>query len=100
MIYYHVSYLFYSLFRFKFFWHSTIIERNEATGKRESSPSRNSKGGNEMKKNTTMACGCAVVIDENGKMVTSIDMLAKGASRLFARANSRQVQNRVAAVRA
>lgn len=52
------------------------------------------------KKNTTMACGCAVVIDENGKMITSFDMLAKGVSRLFARANSRQVQNRVATVRA
>lgn len=53
-----------------------------------------------MKKNTTMACGCAVVIEENGKMVTSFDMLAKGASRLFARANSRQAQSRVAAARA
>ena len=53
-----------------------------------------------MKKNTTnvMACGCTVIAEENGKMVTSIDMLAAGARRLFARTNSRQAQNRTAAV--
>ena len=49
------------------------------------------------KKNVNvMACGCAVIAEENGKMTTSVDLLAKGVSRLFARSNSRQAQNRAA----
>lgn len=53
-------------------------------------------------KNTTnvMACGCAVVMDENGKMITSVDQLVKFIHRLTARSESRQDQRRTAAARA
>lgn len=53
-------------------------------------------------KNTTnvMACGCAVVMEKDGKMVTSVDQLVKFISRLSARSESRQSQSRTAAARA
>lgn len=52
------------------------------------------------KKNiNVMACGCAVIAEENGKMTTSVDLLAKGISRLFASSASRQVQGRTASAR-
>ena len=43
-----------------------------------------------MKKNTNvMACGCAVVIEENGKVTTSVDQLVKFMGRLSARSERR-----------
>ena len=54
-----------------------------------------------MKKNTNvMACGCAVVIEEDGKVTTSVDMLVNGLQHLFSRKVSRQGQRRPATVHA
>ena len=44
-----------------------------------------------MSKNpNVMTCGCTVVFEEEGKMVTSIDMLASTLRSLFAREDSRE----------
>ena len=54
-----------------------------------------------MKKNTNMmACGCAVIIEQDGKVTTSVDTLISAISRLRARSTRRQVQSRTAAARA
>ncbi len=43
-----------------------------------------------MKKNTNvMACGCAVVIEEDGKVTTSVDQLVKFIGRLTSRSEQR-----------
>ena len=53
-----------------------------------------------MKKNTNvMACGCAVIIEEDGKVTTSIDQFAKFMSRFTGR-SGRQAQRRAAAAHA
>ena len=53
------------------------------------------------KKNTNvMACGCAVIIEEDGQITTSVDRLFNAINRLRARSNSRQTQGRTAAARA
>jgi hypothetical protein len=54
-----------------------------------------------MKKNTNMmACGCAVIIEQDGKITTSVDTLISGIKRLRAHSAHRQVQGRTAAARA
>ena len=58
------------------------------------------RGGTEMKKNiNTMACGCAVIYEENGKVTTSVDQLAKFFRRLSNR-SERQAQSRSAVAHA
>ena len=53
-----------------------------------------------MKKNiNTMACGCAVIYEENGKVTTSVDQLAKFFRRLSNR-SERQAQSRSAVAHA
>ena len=50
-----------------------------------------------MKKNTNvMACGCVVILEEDGKTFTSVDALVNGIQRLFARSETRQAQARTA----
>ena len=53
------------------------------------------------KKNVNvMACGCAVVMEKDGKMVTSVDQLVNFIHRLTARSESHQNQSRTATARA
>lgn len=53
------------------------------------------------KKNTNvMACGCAVIIEEDGQITTSVDRLFNAIKSLRARSNSRQAQNRTASAHA
>lgn len=54
-----------------------------------------------MKKNTNMmACGCAVIIDQDGKVTTSVDTLISAINRLRTRSTRRQAQSRTAVARA
>ena len=71
--------------------HSEPIEKRQAgTGPVRPQTCR---GGTEMKKNiNTMACGCAVIYEENGKVTTSVDQLVKFFSRLSNRSESQAVR--------
>lgn len=54
-----------------------------------------------MKKNTNMmACGCAVVMEQDGKMVTSVDQLFSFIKEVSARSERRQASRRAATARA
>lgn len=54
-----------------------------------------------MTKNTNMmACGCAVIIEQDGKMVTSVDSLINAIKRLSNRSERRQARSRTATARA
>ena len=94
--------------RFSYFSYCAILQSSEIT---ENEKGTRAKGfakpqtqwrRNEMsKKNTNvMACGCAVIIEEDGQITTSVDRLFNAINRLRARSNSRQAQGRTAAARA
>ena len=43
------------------------------------------------KKNTNvMACGCAVIMEQDGKTTTSVDQLVSAVNHMFARSDRRE----------